>query len=99
MPGLLGAFGEYSCKNGYLQIVIHRGRGSACGEEFTVMTACNTFGKGVCVAAEQLWVMLYSTLPIIVPLLHKPRKRPCGWGAQKPCVIRADVVCRITFRV
>src|SRR6266851_5344886 len=57
---------EYSCKNGYLQIVIHRGRASACGEKFTVMTACNTFGK-----------------------------RPCGWGAQKPCVIRAEA--RIDF--
>src|SRR2546428_6120605 len=53
--------GKSSCKNGYLQIVIHRGRASACGEKFTVMTACNTFGK-----------------------------RPCGWGAQKPCVIRAE---------
>src|SRR5216684_6729076 len=40
--------GEYSCKNGYLQIVIHRGRASACGEKFTVMTACNTFGKRPC---------------------------------------------------
>src|ERR1700704_1230171 len=58
--------GKYSCKNGYLQIVIHRGRASACGEKFTVMTACNTFGK-----------------------------RPCGWGAQKPCVIRAEA--RIDF--
>ena len=58
--------GKYSCKNWYLQIVIHRGRASACGEKFTVMTACNTFGK-----------------------------RPCGWGAQKPCVIRAEA--RIDF--
>src|SRR6267143_7234604 len=58
--------GKYSCKNGYLQIVIHRGRASACGEKFTVMTDCNTFGK-----------------------------RPCGWGAQKPCVIRAEA--RIDF--
>src|SRR6266481_2866864 len=53
--------GKYSCKNGYLQRVIHPGRASACGEKFTVMTACNTF-----------------------------EKRPCGWGAQKPCAIRAE---------
>src|SRR6266446_3873514 len=37
--------GKYSCKNGYLQRVIHPGRASACGEKFTVMTACNTFEK------------------------------------------------------
>src|SRR5260221_9216589 len=53
--------GKYSCKNSYLQRVIHPGRASACGEKFTVMTACNTF-----------------------------EKRPCGWGAQKPCGIRAE---------
>src|SRR6266481_1798910 len=53
--------GKYSCKNGYLQRVIHPGRASACGEKFTVMTASNTF-----------------------------EKRPCGWGAQKPCGIRAE---------
>src|SRR5712691_3324674 len=40
--------GKYSCKNGYLQIVIHRGRASAFGEKFTVMTPCNTFGKRPC---------------------------------------------------
>src|SRR5229473_280027 len=59
--------GKYSYKNGYLQIVIHRGRASACGEKFTVMTACNTFGK-----------------------------RPCGWSAQKPCVIRPTVCLDVT---
>ena len=36
---------KYSCKNSYLQILIHRGSTSACGEKFTVMTACNMFGK------------------------------------------------------
>src|SRR6267378_151992 len=53
--------GKYSCKNAYLQMVIHRGRASALGEKFTVMTACNTFAT-----------------------------RPCGWGAQKPCEMRAE---------
>src|SRR5262252_4747522 len=34
-----------SCKNSYLQILIHRGSTSACGEKFTVMTTRNMCGK------------------------------------------------------
>src|SRR4029450_12242362 len=36
---------KYSCKNRYLQILIHRGSTSACGEKFTVMTTRNVCGK------------------------------------------------------
>ena len=36
---------KYSCKNRYLQILIHRGSTSACREKFTVMTTRNVCGK------------------------------------------------------
>src|SRR6476659_2210 len=36
---------KYFCKNSYLQILIHRGSTSACGEKFTVMTTRNMCGK------------------------------------------------------
>src|SRR5215510_12495645 len=36
---------KYSCKNRYLQILIHRGSTSACGEKFTAMTTRNMCGE------------------------------------------------------